>query len=87
MAVKPQILAISDNADILIGLALTGALTKMACSPDELCRVMEEISEDIVLVIVTSGLAARSADILGQYRERSHYPLVTVIPEPSDIVI
>jgi len=73
--------AISDIGVIRTGLALAGISSEAAHTPEEVGHALENIAPDIGVVIVTSGLAARSAEILEKYREKKHYPLVTVIPE------
>jgi len=78
-----KLYAISDNAQMLAGLALAGIPSQAAHTPDELSRALEIIPSDIGIVIVTSGLAAKSADVLEKHREKELLPMLTVVPEPG----
>ncbi|MCL2404287.1 MAG: V-type ATP synthase subunit F [Defluviitaleaceae bacterium] len=80
-----KLYAISDDPHILTGLALAGVAGMPAHTPDELHQALVGISPDIGVVIVSSGLAAKSADIIEKYREKNTMPLITIVPEMSDI--
>ena len=82
MSVTGKLYAISDNPHIRTGLALAGISGQDAHTPEEVSRALEGLAQDIGIVIVTSGLAAKSADILEKYREEKTLPLITIIPEP-----
>ena len=73
--------AISDNPDICMGLALAGISSQPAHTPDELSDALDGISPDVSIVIVTSGLAGKNADVLAHYRNQTALPLITIIPE------
>ena len=81
MTAFAKLQAISDNPDICTGLALTGVLSRLAYSPDDLRHILENIAPDIGLVIITSGLAAKSTDILDKHRKNNLMPLITIIPD------
>ena len=83
MVSTSQIVAISDNANTLTGLALAGIIIKPAHSPDELLAVLEDMATGTALIIVTAGLAAKSTGILSQFRGKTLIPLVSIIPEPG----
>jgi len=69
-----------------VGLALAGVLCRQAHTPDEVLRVLAETVQDAGLVIITSGLAAKSAAVLEIYREKNPLPLVVIIPdEPVNV--
>ena len=73
--------AISDCRENLTGLALVGIPGHPAATPEELRRALENIPPDVGIVIVTSTLAAKSADIIENHRSKNRLPLIAVIPE------
>ena len=83
-AVHARVCAISDSPTTCTGLALAAVASRLAYTPEELLLTLENIGPDIGVVIITSRLAARSADILERYREKNSMPLITIIPDPDD---
>ena len=81
MAAPTGLQAISDNRNACTGLALAGVSSQMAHTPEELLLALENMDPDVGIVIITSGLAAKSADIIKKYREKNHMPLITIIPD------
>ena len=81
---KSKLHAISDNPRVCTGLALAGVLSQPAQTPEELDQALECVAPDTGIVIITSGLAAKSTDVLEKYREKNLLPLIVVIPEMSD---
>ena len=84
MTGKFKLYAISDNSCACTGLALAEISSRYAHTPDELRLALEGIAPDVGIVIVTSGLAAKGADIIERYREKNRLPLIVVIPEPPE---
>ena len=74
--------AISDNPDTNAGLELVEISTQLAHTPEELRQTLENIGPEIGIIIITSSLAAKSADILATYRDKNKLPLITIIPDP-----
>ena len=72
---------VSDNPNTRMGLALAGVSNQPAHTPEELKQALEGIAPDIGIVIITSGLAAKGAEILEKYRQKNHLPLVIIIPD------
>ena len=73
--------AISDNPETLTGLALGGIAGQPATTPKELLQALENIPPDVGIVIITSTLAAESADILEKHRSKNRLPMIVIIPE------
>ena len=72
---------ISDCREALTGLALGGIPGQLAATPEELHRALESIPPHVGIVIITSSLAAKSADIIENYRGKNRMPLITVVPD------
>jgi len=77
-----KIYAISDNQNILTGLGLAEVSGKLAHTPQELLKTLEQIAPEASLVIISSDIAQKSADILEEYRAKNPLPLITTIPSP-----
>ena len=76
--------AISDNQDAKTGLELVEVLTKLAYTPEDLRHALESVEPDTGLVVITSGLAAKCADIIEAFRGKNSLPLITIMPDPAE---
>jgi len=78
-----KVYAISDNLDDIIGLGLAEISAQLAETPDEVGSAIESIlntDPNAGLIIITASLAARSEELLADFRARNKLPLITVIP-------
>ena len=82
MAAYAKLQAISDSVDTCTGLGLAEVSCHLAYTPDELHRILENVDPDIGIVMITSGLAAKSKNILEKYQQSTAMPLITIIPDP-----
>jgi len=80
---KRKLQAITNSRSTNTGLELVQVASKLAHTSDELNKTLENLDPEIGIVIVTSGLAERSADVLERYRARNRLPLIAIIPEPD----
>ena len=75
-----KLFVISCCPDICTGLGLANVPGKLAHCAEELRQALEGLEPDVGLVIVTSNLAEKYADVLKEYRDKNRLPLITVIP-------
>jgi len=80
---KKKLHSISDNKSTVNGLELAEVSSRLAHTPDELRYTLENLEPDVGIVIITSGLAAKSADVLDEYRAKNRLPMITIIPDPE----
>jgi len=80
---KSNLYAISDSPHALTGLALAGVSGQQTHTPEELHQLLEYISPHTGIIIITSGLATKSAEIIEEFREKNPLPLVVVIPDDT----
>jgi len=80
-----KIYAISDNAQTCIGLGLAEVSSSLAKSPEDLQQILANIDHaESSIVIITEGLAQKSAEILAGFRAKNNLPLITIIPDPQE---
>jgi V/A-type H+-transporting ATPase subunit F len=74
---------ISDNSDTLTGLRLVGVPGVIAHDRFDLKIELDKVWRDreVGIVIVTENLAARFADVIGEFRELRSLPLIVQIPD------
>jgi V/A-type H+-transporting ATPase subunit F len=74
---------ISDNTDTLTGLRLVGVSGVIAHDRFDLKIELDKVSRDrdVGIVIVTENLAARFADVIGEFRAARNQPLIVQIPD------
>ena len=75
--------AISDNPNTCTGLGLVEVDCQLVQDSDQLKFALDNLDPDAGLVVVTSSLAAKGADILEKFRERNNMPILAVIPDPG----
>jgi V/A-type H+-transporting ATPase subunit F len=74
---------ISDNTDTLTGLRLVGISGVIAHDRFDLKIELDKVlrNKEIGIVVVTENLAARFADIIGEFRAERSLPLIVQIPD------
>ena len=75
--------AISDNPNICTGLGLVEVACQLVQDSNQLKHALDNLDPEAGLVVVTSGLAAKGADILAKFREKNSIPILAVIPDPE----
>ena len=74
---------ISDNRDSLLGMRLAGIDGFLVVEPDETWEVTQKVINDpeVGIVFLTEKAADMVKEQLVAFREKSIFPLITIIPD------